>query len=45
MWDTVLMMSIWKKIGKIEQTEDYRIYRRGPANKEVVGLSYNDFGL
>jgi hypothetical protein len=32
-----------EKNGKTEQTEDYRIYRRRSANKEVVGPRYNDF--
>jgi hypothetical protein len=34
-----------EKNGKIEQTEDYHIYRRRPSNKEGVIPNYNDFGL
>src|SRR5919198_1073132 len=40
----VLMIEYMEKNGRIEQTEDYNIYRRRPANKKMVIPSYNDFG-
>ena len=39
------MIEYMEKNGRIEQTEDYNIYRRRPANKKMVIPSYNDFGL
>ena len=41
----VLMIEYMEKNRRIEQTEDYNIYRRRPANKKMVIPSYNDFGL
>jgi hypothetical protein len=38
--DAVLMIEHMEKIGEIEQTVHYRVYRRRPPNKNIVEMAY-----